>query len=148
MVETGQRLTVPVWRSGRVGGVLPLTRVGGALGSPGWARGPDIFHRGHYRQIGRVRPELWLQVVGVLVMVVTLVTMMVMLVVVLGTVDLDSPGREPGGRVVVVPGVDGVPVVHGPGPGGRHPPLLLVGGEGGGLVAEHVGSSTLGAGHQ
>ena len=75
-------------------------------------------------------------------------SVVVVLVVVLRTVHLHGARGQPGGGVVGWSGVDGVPVVHGPGPGGRHPPLLLVGGEGGGLVAEHVGSSTLGAGHQ
>ena len=48
---------------------LSLAVLGGALGSPGRAGGPDIFHRGREGQVGRVGPELWLQVVASMVVV-------------------------------------------------------------------------------
>ena len=48
---------------------LSLAVLGGALGSPGRAGGPDIFHRGREGQVGRVGPELWLQVVATMVVV-------------------------------------------------------------------------------
>ena len=114
----------PVGRSVGRGVVLSLARVGRALGSPGRSRGPDVLHRGHYGKVGRVGPELRLKVVSVLGVVVTLVTMVVVLVV-LGSIHLEGARREPGGGVVVLPGVHRVPRVHRPGPGGA-PPLLLV----------------------
>ena len=105
-------------------GPQSLARVGRALGSPGRSRGPDVLHRGHYGKVGRVGSELRLKVVSVLGVVVTLVTMVVMLVV-LVSIHLEGARREPGGGVVVLPGVHRVPRVHRPGPGGA-PPLLLV----------------------
>ena len=38
--------------------MLSLAGLGGALGSPGRAGSPDVFHRGREGQVGRVRPEL------------------------------------------------------------------------------------------
>ena len=61
MVEQGLRLRAPVWGSvgrerlmGGRGEVLSLAGVGGALGSPGLTGGPDVFHRRHQGQIGRI----------------------------------------------------------------------------------------------
>ena len=85
---------------------------------------------GREGQVGRVGPELWLQVVAVVVLTV---------VVVRTTIDLDRSSGESGRRVVSGSGVDGVAAVEGPGPG-RAGPVLLVRGEALVLVAKHLGS--------
>ena len=115
--------------------MLSLTVLGGALGSPGRARGgPHLMvASGRKGQVGRVGPELWLQVVAVVVLTVVLTV-----VVVRTTVDLDRSSGEPGRRVVGWSGVDRVAAVERPGPGGRWP-VLLVGREPVVLVAEHLG---------
>ena len=66
--------------------MLSLPVLGGALGSPGRARGPDVMVApGREGQVGRVRPELGLQVVTMVMAMV-----LAMVVVVVGpTVDLD-----------------------------------------------------------
>ena len=67
--------------------MLSLAGLGGALGSPGRAGSPDVFHRGREGQVGRVGPELWLQVVAS--MVVVGVVMVVVGMVGLVAVHLD-----------------------------------------------------------
>ena len=117
--------------------MLSLAVLGGALGSPGRAGGPNVFHRGREGQVGRVGPELWLQVGAVVVL-----TVVVAVVVVRTTVDLDRSSGEPGRRVVGWSGVDWVAAVERPGPGGRRP-VLLVRREPLVLVAKHLGRLAL-----
>ena len=119
--------------------MLSLPVLGGALGSPGWAGAPDLVVRqGRQGQVGGVGPELWLQVVAVVVLVMW-VEVMLVVVVVRTAVHLDRSPGEPWRGVVGWSGVDGVAAVEGPGPG-RAGPVLLVRGEALVLVAKHLGS--------
>ena len=116
--------------------MLSLPVLGGALGSPGWAGAPDLVVRqGRQGQVGGVGPELWLQVVAVVVLVMWVEVMLV----VRTAVHLDRSPGEPWRGVVGWSGVDGVAAVEGPGPG-RAGPVLLVRGEALVLVAKHLGS--------
>ena len=115
--------------------MLSLPVLGGALGSPGRAGScPHLMVAGREGQVGRVGPELWLQVGAVVVL-----TVVVVVVVVRTTVNLEGSSGEPGRRVVGWSGVDWVAAVERPGPRGRRP-VLLVGREPVVLVAKHLGS--------
>ena len=95
-LQAGQVIVVRRDRRWRQIIMLSLPVLGGALGSPGRAGScPHLMFAGREGQVGRVGPELWLQVVAVVVL-----TVVVAVVVVRTTVELNRSSGEPGRRVV------------------------------------------------